>query len=127
MAAEDEAPAAGKAEAVGVEIGDVAEGVFLGPDWIGFAGPVENAAGAEADDSNEFGVTAGVVTGGEVDAKGEVANLAADGLEEAGREDAGGHLLGHLADGGEVLRVGLPAGFFGVLGQAACPRQSRPG
>ena len=117
VAAKDEDPAAGEVEAVGVEIGNVPEGVFLSLHRIGFAGPAEDAAGAEVDEGDEFGVRAGGVCGVQVDAEGEIAGLAAGGAEEAGREDAGGDRFSRLADGGEVLRVGLPAGGFGCAGR----------
>lgn len=117
VAAEDEDPAAGELEAVGVQIGDVPEGVFLSLHRIGFAGPAEDAAGGEVDDGDEFGVRAGGVCGVQVDAEGEIADLAAGGVEEAGREDAGGDRFSRLADGGEVPRVGLPAGLSGYAGR----------
>ena len=59
---------------------------------------------------------AGGRCGHQVDAEGEVAGLAAGGVEEAGREDAGGDRFGRFTDGGEVPRVGLPAGFSGYAG-----------
>jgi hypothetical protein len=63
VAAEDEDPAAGEAEAVGVQIVDGPKGVFLRLKWRGLAGPAEDAAGAQVDDSDEFGMRAGGVCG----------------------------------------------------------------
>lgn len=81
------------------------------------AGPAEDAAGAEFDDGDEFGVAAGAVCGVQADAEGEVAGLAAGGVAEAGCEDAGGDRFGRFADGGEVPRAGLPAGVSGYAGR----------